>query len=478
MSTQKDKAIRTTKWSAIERLAVQAIQLVISIIIARLLCPEDFGIIGMISIFLGVSQSFIDCGFSQALIYKNNRTNTDSSTIFYFNIVIGFLCYGIIYAIAPFIADFYHMPILKSVTRIISLSIPITSFSLVQRALLTANCDFKSQSFGSVPAALLSGIIGIIMAYNNYGVWALVVQQLSYLIIDTLILWIIAKWRPSWCFSWVSFKAFAKYGSKLLASGLIDTLYNNSYLIVIGKCFNATELGLYSKAKTFPYFASVEPANILRRAVFPLLCQVKDDTAKLINIYSEYLKISVAIITPLIMGLCALSKPVIVLLLSDKWLAAVPVVQLLCVSYALSPIIMLNNNIYQVTGRTDLFLKLEIIKKIIGVTTLCVSVNFGLYGVLLGSLMSTTISLFLNMKFASKIIPLTVKSQLSDIIPIFIISGFMACSVYFMTLIYMPNILQIISGIIVGIFVYIILLKIFKKNIYDNVKPIISKILK
>lgn len=303
MTTQKEKAISATKWSAIERLAVQVIQLVISIIIARLLCPEDFGIIGMIAILLGVSQTFVDSGFSQALIYKTNRSKADSSTVFYFNIVVGFVCYGVIYSIAPFIADFYNMPILKDVTRVLSISIPITSFSIVQRALLTADCNFKSQSFASVPAALISGVIGIYMAYYGYAVWALIGQQLSYLFIDTLILWIVTKWRPSWCFSWKSFKQFFSYGSKLLGSGLIDTLYNNSYLLVIGKFFKAIELGLYTKAKTFPYFASVEPANILRRAVFPLLCQVKEDNQRLVHIYNEYLRVSIAITTPLILGI-------------------------------------------------------------------------------------------------------------------------------------------------------------------------------
>lgn len=473
MTNTKDRAISATKWSAIERFAVQFIQLIISIVIARLLVPSDYGIIGMIAVLLSVSQSFMDSGFTQALIYKKNRTNTDSCTVFYFNIVIGIVCYIIIYITAPFIAKFYEMPILTKVTRVISLSIPITSLTIVQRALLTAKSDFKSQSLATIPAAILSGLIGVILAYFGYGVWALVWQQISYLVVDAILLWGVSKWRPIRAFSFDSLRQFFSYGSKLLVSGLIDTLYSNSYLLVIGKFFKAKELGLYSKAKTFPYFASVNLSSIFQRALFPILCDVKEDKHRIVKIYREYLKLSIAITSPLILGLCALAKPMIILLLSDKWIEAVPIMQLLCIFYLLSPIVMLNNNIYQVTGRTDIFLKLEIIKKVIGISILIISVNFGLYGVIFGSIVSSVLNLLINMFLSSKIVPLTIRMQLADIIPIFTISILMAVIVYISTTYVNSETIKIVIGIPIGLLSYAILIKLALPKTFENIKGII-----
>ncbi|MCM1140801.1 MAG: lipopolysaccharide biosynthesis protein [Muribaculum sp.] len=476
MTNLKNTAIKATKWSAIERFAVQFIQLGISIIIARMLLPSDYGIIGMVAILLGISQSFVDSGFSQALIYKTNRSNVDSSTVFYFNIIISLICYCIIFFIAPYVAVFYDMPILSSVTRVISLSIPISALAMVQRALLTAKTDFKSQTTASVPAAILSGLTGVILAYYGFGVWALVWQQISYLAIDTMILWKVSKWRPLFCFSIKSFKSFFNYGSKLLVSGLIDTIYNNSFLLVIGKCFKATELGLYAKAKTFPYFVSVNLSGIFQRALFPILCNSKGYASQLVHTYREYLKLSLAITSPLILGLCALAKPFIILLLSEKWIDAVPVLQLLCIFYLFSPIVMINNNIYQVTGRTGLFLKLEIIKKVIGITILIFSIKFGLYGVIIGSIISSIITLMYNMYCTSKIIPLTIKMQLQDIIPILSISLLMALAIYYTVNLLVSDVSQIICGIFLGIVVYLCILKFLLPSIFANLVNIIKKI--
>jgi O-antigen/teichoic acid export membrane protein len=244
---------------------------------------------------------------------------------------------------------------------------------------------------------------------------------------------------------------------------------------VIGKCFKATELGLYSRAKTFPYFASVNLASIFQRALFPILCEVKHDQDRLVHIYREYLKLSIAIISPLVLGICALSKPLILSLLSDKWIDAVPVLHILCFSYLFSPIVMLNNNVYQVTGNTALFLKLEFIKKIIGVSFLVVSLPFGLYGVLIGSVLSALISLIYNMHFTSTMIPLTIRMQVYDILPIFILSAIMAVIVY-VSILFIPIYwVQIIGGILVGGFSYSILLKLVIPCTFMNIKEIILK---
>lgn len=474
MVSKTKKTINATKWSAIERLTVQFIQLAISIIIARLLLPTDFGIIGMVAIFLGISQTFIDSGFSQALIYKTNRTSEDSSTVFYFNIIVGFFCYIIIYIASPYIARFYDMPILTNVTRAISLSIPISAFSIVQRALLTANSDFKTQTRASIPAVLLSGTLGIILAYFGYGVWSLVWQQLLYAFINTILLWAFAKWHPAIIFSWTSFREFFSYGSKLLASGLIDTIYNNLYLLAIGKFFKAHELGLYTKAKTFPYFASVNLSSIFQRASFPILCELKENNTQLVDAYRRYFKVSISITTPIVIGTCALASPMIKILLGDNWIGCVPLMQILCFFYLLSPIVMLNNNIYQVKGETSTFLRLEIIKKVVGISILIVSIPFGLYAVCIGSIISSLISLGFNMYFSSKIIPLTIQNQLIDTLSIFIMVFMASIPVFISSFLITNPILAIAIGSASGIVIYIAVIKIFNPSLFIELKSVLS----
>lgn len=475
MTSTKNTIIKATKWSAIEKLSVQFVQFFISIIIARLLAPSDYGIIGMIAILLGISQSFIDSGFSQALIHKTNRDEKDCNTVFLFNILIGIICYAVIYIISPYVAEFYNMPILTNVTRVIALSIPIRSLTIVQIAILTARTDFKSQSSAAIPAAIISGIFGIYIAYRGGGVWALVWQELSYLIIHTIIIWIITKWKPKILFSIESFKDLFSYGSKLLFSGLIDTIYNNSFALIIGKFYNAADLGKYTKAKTFPYFISVNLSSILQRAIFPILCQYQEDNDRLILIYQKYLRTCITVTTPLILGLCALASPIINLLLSEKWMSIVPYLQILCFFYILSPITMLNNNIYQAKGATDVFLKLEIIKKVIGFTCLCVSIPFGLKAVCISSVIGNIISLTINMSMTFKIIPLKFMEQIKNIIPVFVIGSIMAIITYCVTLLFDSSIYQLIFGIVIGVIVYSTLNWIFNKETMQDIIHYIIK---
>ena len=476
MISKVQKTINATKWSAIERLTVQFIQLIISIIIARLLLPTDFGIIGMVVIFLGISQTFIDSGFSQALIYKSNRTSEDSSTVFYFNIIVGILCYIIIYIASPYVAKFYNMPILTSVTRVISLSIPISAFSIVQRALLTADSDFKTQTRASIPAVILSGSLGILLAYLGYGVWALVWQQLLYVFVNTALLWFFFFFRPIFLWSWTSFKEFFSYGSKLLVSGLIDTIYNNLYLLVIGKFFKAYELGLYTKAKTFPYFASVNLSSIFQRASFPVLCELKENNKQLVNAYRRYFKISISITTPIVLGFCALASPIVKILLGDNWVGCVPLMQILCFFYLLSPIVMLNNNIYQVKGETSTFLKLEIIKKLVGVSILIVSVPLGLYAVCVGSVISSLISLGFNMYFSSRIIPLTIKNQLIDTLSVFVLAFIASIPAFISSYLIANPISAIVIGFVAEFVTYFAVIKIFNQNLFSELTSVLSKL--
>lgn len=449
-------------WSAAERFLSQAVQFIVSIVIARLLSPSDYGLIAMTAIFIGISQAFVESGFSTALIRKQDRSEIDESTVFYFNIIIGFIIYIILWLIAPLIADFYEIPILTSVTRIISLSIIFNSFQIVPRAILTSKADFKTQTFASFPATIISGFIGICMAYLGYGVWALVGQQIVYVFFVSIILWRLTGWHPRLCFSFQALNDLFGFSSKLLISGLIDTIWNNSYTLVIGKIFAARELGLYSRAYSLGYFPSINIANILQRGFFPILCKYQNNDLLLVEKYRSFLRQSVFVVTPLMLGIAALAAPIINILLTAKWIEAAPFLRILCFYFVLKPIVSINNNIYQVKGRSDLFLKLEVYKKIIAVIFLLGSIPFGVYGMCIGSVISEILSMFVNMFMASKIINLKVIKQIADIIPFFAIALLM----YLITsiaIVYLPsNSIKLFVGMTVSISSYGIICSIFK----------------
>ena len=362
----KQKTVTGIIWSTLERFSVQGIQFLVMIIMARMLTPDDYGLVGMLAVFIAVSQSLIDSGFSQALIRKQDRTETDNSTVFYFNIVVGFLLYGILFVAAPLIADFYNEPQLTAITRVIGLSVLFNSFVVVQRALLTIKIDFKTQAKAATAAAVISGIVGIWMAYSGYGVWAIVAQQLINLGINALALWILTSWRPRCTYSWQSFHQLFGFGSKLLASGLIDTIYQNIYLIIIGKLFSASDLGYYTRAHQFTDFPSSNLTGIIQRVTYPVLCSIQNEDERLANVYRRFLRISAFVIFPLMMGLAAVAKPLILILLKEQWLFTASLLSIICFQMMWYPVHAINLNLLKVKGRSDLFLKLEIYKKIIG----------------------------------------------------------------------------------------------------------------
>ena len=273
----KNKTVKGTVWSTLERFSVQGIQFVVMVIMARILTPEDYGLVGMLAIFIAVSQSLIDSGFSQALIRKQDRSEIDNSTVFYFNIGVGIILYFLLYFTAPLIAKFYDEPQLIPITRVVGLSLVFNSLVVVQRALLTIKLDFKTQAKASFIGVIVSGALGIGMSYSGFGVWAIVWLQISNLFIIAILLWILSSWKPLWAYSWKSFKELFSFGSKMLASGLLDTIFRNLYLIVIGKFFNASDLGYYTRAHQFTDFASSNITGIFQRVTYPILCTIQND---------------------------------------------------------------------------------------------------------------------------------------------------------------------------------------------------------
>ncbi|MBF1633363.1 MAG: lipopolysaccharide biosynthesis protein [Prevotella sp.] len=457
MSTEslKQKTTKGIFWSTIERFSNQGMSFLFSVILARMLDPSDFGIIAMITIFFAVAQSFVDSGFSNALVRKTDRREEDLSTCFYFNIGVGIMAYIVLFLIAPLVASFYNQPILSPIIRITGLGVVLNSLCVVQQALFTIKIDFKSQAKVTLSATIISGIVGVILAYQGYGVWALVWQGVVMTSARMALLWLMSKWRPTTGFSKSSFNYLFGYGSKLLASGLLDTIYNNIYPIVIGKFYTPAQLGNYSRALSFAQLPSSNITSILQRVTFPVLSTIQDDIPRLQANYRRLLKLSAFIIFPLMMGLAAVAFPMIRLILTPKWEGCSLYLQIICFALMWYPIHAINLNLLQVKGRSDLFLRLEIIKKIVGVCIMCITIPLGITAMCIGMVASSLISLFINTYYTGKLIDIGYLKQMRDLTPIFINSLIMGGIVYFSIQISDNDILQLSLSIIVGVLSYI-----------------------
>ena len=472
----KQKTVKGVLWSSLERFSVQGIQFVVMIVMANMLTPHDYGLIAMLAVFIAVSQSLVDSGFSQALIRKQDRTETDNSTVFYFNIVVGLLLYGLLFFSAPLIADFYHEPQLVNITRVIGLSVLINSFVVVQRALLTIKIDFKTQAKAALTAAIVSGGLGIWMAATGYGVWAIVAQQLTNLGVNVVLLWILSRWRPLWSYSWASFNQLFGFGSKLMISGLIDTLYRNIYLIVIGRVFSASDLGYYTRAHQFTDFPSSNLSGIIQRVTYPILCSIQNEDERLSHVYRKFLRLSAFVIFPLMMGLAAVAEPLVLTLLNEQWLFAATLTSIICFQMMWYPIHAINLNLLQVKGRSDLFLKLEIYKKIIGVIILCITIPFGLIAMCIGGFFSSMIALMINTYYTGKLIGVGFFQQMCELLPIFILSVSMGGVICLINNIFpLFPIYQIIVDVLIGIIYYISLTFIFKCSELKEILLVIKK---
>lgn len=452
----KRKTVKGIVWSTLERFSVAGVNFIFGLILARLLMPTDYGAIAMLSIFMAIAQTFIDSGFSNALIRKPDRTETDNATAFYFNIGVGLAAYFSLYLAAPYIAQFYKTSILIPLTRIMGLNLLLNSLCVVQQALLTARIDFKTQAKISLNAAVVSGLVGIGFAYAGYGVWALAIQSVLASVIRTILLWILAKWRPKAKFSKQSFRNLFGYGSKLLASGLLDTIYNNLYTIVIGKRFSVATLGVYSRADQWANFLAINVTGILQRVTFPILSSIQNEDERLRVNYRKFLRVSGFVIFPLMMGLAAIADPLTRFILTDKWADSIPLLCILCFALMLYPIHAINLNLLQVKGRSDLFLRLEIYKKILGVATLCVTIPMGITAMCVGRVFTSWVALAMNTHYTGKLIHLGFFQQLKDYIPTLLNSFFMGAIVYGMTLIVSGSGLQLLTGVIIGASYYIL----------------------
>ena len=446
----KGRIVRGVVWSSVERFSVQGVQFLVMLVIAKILTPSDFGLVGMLAIFLAVAQSLIDSGFSQALIRKQDRTERDNSTVFYFNIVASALLYALLHVSAPWVADFYKEPQLCLLMRVLCLVVVVNSFAVVQRAVYTATLNFKTQARASFIAALLSGGVGVCLAMNGCGVWTLVWQQLLNAGINTLLLWVFSNWRPRWLYSWRSFRELFTFGSKLMLSGLLDTLYTNMYSLVVGKVFASASLGFYTQAKHFTQFPSSNITGILQRVTYPVLCTLQDDDERLRKDYRQLLRLSAFVVFPLMCGLAAVAYPLIELVLGKKWVFAATLIVPLCFSGMWYPIHAINLNLLQVKGRSDLFLKLEIIKKVIGVAVLACSIPFGLKFMCYSGIATSIIALMINTYYTGKLINVGFLTQMRDLSATLALSLSMFALVFGVTQCIGNTLLQLSVGVLLG----------------------------
>lgn len=417
----KQKAISGIVWVAVEQFGQQFLQLLIFIILARLLTPEDFGLIAIIMILISLSQILIDSGMGQALIRENFISDSDRSTVFWFNLILSLVFYCLLYFCAPIIANFFGTEEIVTLIRIMGLSVIFFGSAIIQRSELTQKLQFKKQAVAQLPAIIFGGVVSIIMAYIGYGVWSLVIHYLIVSVLSSLALWILAPASIRFCFDMESFKRLFSFGYKLLLSAILDTIYQNIYKIVIGKYFTATVLGLYTQSKKIRDLASQNIVSIIQKVTYPLLAKSKDDLIHLKRAYKQVIQVSSLIIFPVMILLIFLAEPLMIYILGKQWAAASPFLQIICVSGMIYHLHSINLNILKVLGRSDLFLKLEILKKIIITISILIGLQFGIYGLLISQVISSFISLVINSWYTAVFLDYSLKEQMIDVFSVLIL---------------------------------------------------------
>ena len=467
VSTIKTSASKSILWSAIERLSVQSASFILSIIIARLVSPSDYGLIAMLTIFISLAQTFVDSGFSNALIQKQDRTEKDYSTVFYFNIIVSVLIYSLLFFCAPLIASFYNEPILTELTKWVSLSFVLSSFAVVQRAKLTILHDFKTQAIVSLVSVIISGVLGIIAAAKGYGVWALVLQSLVNQGLTSILFWIVTRWHPRYWFSMDSFRSLFGYGSKLLVSGIINTLYTHMYTIVIGKVYSSRDLGYYSKANTLGQFAPIAIANILHKALFPYQCEIQDEDDRLHSFFLTYLSMAAFVTFPICFMLISISSPFVDCVLTEKWMPIVPLMRILCFSYMWYPISYINCQLLNVKGRSDLFLKAEIIKKVFAVIVLVCCLQFGIKALCWSLVIYQVVDIIVLIPFVKKVMRTSYFEEFRYIFPSFLLSVIVSLALIIIISFIKSSLSQLLIGGAGYIILYVLLAKLMKMRELD-----------
>lgn len=481
----RHKAFRGVVWSAVERFSVQGVQFLMGIVIARLVLPSDYGLIAMLAIFQALGLVFVESGFYEALIQRQNRTEADFSTVFYFNMAVSLAVYALLWLAAPAIARFYEEPALVAVTRWSSLSIVLGGLTLVQRAKLTVSLDFKTQAKVSLAAVTVSGIAGVVTAWMGWGVLALVVQAVGNALVNNILLWHAVKWRPRGGFSRESFRTLFGFGSKLLVSGLMQTIYINLYSLILGRFFTSRQAGFYNRAFTIALFPSSNITKIITRAIYPVQCSIQHDDRLLAGSFAQYLRLSCFVVFPLMAGMAVLAEPMIDILLGAKWLPAARLITIIGLAYMWYPVMAINNHILNVKGRSDYYLRAEVIKKIAALAILAAAIAGAYFatghalswatlfgGVKIGDIRGVEIvcwslvlynvcDMIIIIAFARRVVDTGYRRQLRDLAPVILCTLLMSAAAWAPGLVIASAWGRLAAGFLAGAAVYLLSASVF-----------------
>lgn len=470
----KQKTVNGIFWSFVDTIAGQGVTFIVGLILARLLSPYDFGLIGMLGIFMAISETFVYSGLGNALIRKKECTQNDYSTVFIFNLIVGILFYLILFFTAHPISIFFNEPELKPILQILGLVLIIDATSLIHKTILTKRIDFKLQAKVSIIASSVSGVIAIAMAYYGFGVWALVAQRLIRQTLYSLLFWILNKWRPLMLFCKQSFNELFGFGSKLLISALINNIYLNIYQVIIGKYFSTHQLGYYTRANEFNNLPSQNICTVISRVTYPVLAAQQDDIPRLRENYKKLIRMTTFVSFILMLGMAAIAEPLILTLIGSKWQQSIIYLQILCFSGMLYPLQALNLNMLQVQGRSDLFLKIEILKKIVVIPVILAGIIWGIKTLLVGMVISSFISYYLNSMWSGKGIGYPFIQQIKDLLPALVVALTMSTAVFSIGL-FLPftNPINLILLIAIGAIITIAYCEISKFRDYILIKNLV-----
>lgn len=470
----KNKVFSNMVWRFAERCGAQIVTFVVSIVLARLLAPEAYGKIALITVFTTILQVFVDSGLGTALIQKNDSDDLDFSSVFYFNFVVCIILYAGMFIAAPFIAKFYNDISLTPIIRVTSLTIIISGVKGIQQSYVSKNMLFKKFFYSTLSGTAFSAFLGICLAYAGAGVWAIVAQQLSNTAIDTLILWITVKWRPKKLFSWERLKNLLSFGWKMLVSALLDTVYTNIRSLVIGKMYSASDLAFYNQGDKLP---SVIVNNInvsIDSVLLPALAKEQEDRERVKNMTRRAIKTSTYIMAPLMMGLAFCAKPLVQIILTGKWLRCVPFLQIFCIAYMFQPIHTANLNAIKAMGRSDLFLKLEIAKKTVGMIVLVSTMWFGVMAMAYSLLLTNLTGMIINSWPNKKLLNYSFKEQMIDIFPTISMAIIMGVAISVVGFLRLPDFLTLIIQVPCGAFIYIVSSKILHLDSFEYLLQIVK----
>jgi len=479
-STLQQKAVSGTLWSGVDIFARQGLQFSISLVLARLLTPEDYGTVGLMAIFIALAGVFIDSGFSTALIQRKDITDVDLSSVFYFNVGIALLAAAILCLTSSWIAVFYRMPVLKPLTWLLAANVVVSSLGGIQAVILRKSLNFRLQCILSIIALIVSGVVAIVLAWQNYGVWSLAIQTLVGTIVGTVLLWFSSSWRPVWVFSFASIRSLFKFGGFMLLSGLMDTLFNRLNTLVIGKFYSAKDLGFYSRADSTSLLPGSILSGIIGRVAFPIFAAAQQDKELLKAGLRKAITLVMMLNIPIMLGMVVTARPLVIVLFGAQWLPCVPYLQILCLGGTLWPLHLLNLNILLAQGHSNLFFRIEIIKKIVAILLMGSACFFGIFTIAWSFVLIGIIGFGINAYYSGRLLGYGFLRQSIDLLPYGGVALVMAACAWGVALLPLnAPILLLLAQSLVGAMIYILLCTVLRLqgflNAWSMIKPLLSK---